>query len=253
MSTRNRSAGNPGRAALLAVTFLIVVYTFAQIGLQAAVPAAQLQAHSDAPLVYIAVTLGHSVWWGRAAALALALSVIALQGVTIVLGARIIYGMASHRVLPPFLANISHRYATPVAASVLVGVLTIGITCVYLLATSVQNAFNLVVNLSGQLFAGFYILTGLATIVYYRRRVFSGVWDGLILGVLPFAAAAFLAWVLVEYLRTTEASQLWAMVGTLAVGVVLMYVARYGLKSPFFAIRRESWSPPGHQPGRHVA
>jgi len=244
---------NPGRAALIVVGFLIILYTFAQIALQAAVSPKQLQAHADAPLVYIATTLGHSVWWGRLAALALALSVVALQGTTIVLGARIIYGMASHRTLPSFLANISHRYSTPVAASVLVGVLAIAITIIYLLATSVQNAFNLVVNLSGQLFAGFYILTGLALVVYYRRLILSSFWNFVILGVLPLGASAFLAWILVEYLKTTDTDQQLAMGGTLLLGVVLAFVARYGLKSPFFKIRREAWAPEGEVPGRHAA
>lgn len=65
----------------------------------------------------------------------------------------------------------------PVAASILVGVLLIGITWVFLLVTSVQGSFNDVVAVAGLLFAIFYILTALATIVYYRRRVFTSAWD----------------------------------------------------------------------------
>ena len=48
-------------------------------------------------------------------ALAIALSVIATTGTGIVLGARIVYGMASYRVLPAFLGTVSRRFATPVA------------------------------------------------------------------------------------------------------------------------------------------
>jgi amino acid transporter len=55
-----------------------------------------------------------------------------------VLTARIVYGMARSRVLPPFLGTVSSRFATPVTASIIVGLLLIGITWVYLLATSVQ-------------------------------------------------------------------------------------------------------------------
>jgi len=78
-------------------------------------------------------------------ALALALSVIATTGTGIVLTARLVYGRASYRTLPTFLANVSRRFSTPVAASVIVGFLIVGLAWVYLLTTSVQGAFNDVV------------------------------------------------------------------------------------------------------------
>jgi amino acid transporter len=106
-----------------------------------------------------------------------------------VLTSRIIYGMASYRTLPGFLATVSRRFATPVAASIVVGLLLIGLTWIYMLANSVQNAFNAVIDVSGLLFGSFYILTALATVVYYRRRVLTSVWDALILGILPVLAA----------------------------------------------------------------
>ena len=100
---------------------------------------------------------------------------------------------------------MSRRFATPVAASILVGVLLIALTWVYLLATSVQNAFNDVIAVTGLLFAIFYIMTALAMIVYYRRRVFGSVRDALILGLLPLGAAGFLGWMLVKSLQTAPA------------------------------------------------
>jgi amino acid transporter len=230
---------NPGRAAILAVALLAVIYTLAQVGLQGVVSPARLQAHSNDALVYVAQALGGS-GWAKMMALALALSVIAATGTSIVLTARIVYGMASYRTLPEFLANVSRRFATPVAASVVVGVLIIVLTAVYLLTTSIQNAFNDVVDLSGQLFAVFYILTALATIVYYRRRVFTSAWDAVVLGILPLAAAGFLAWILAKYLQTAAAPQIWSLAGILIAGVILMLSARFILRSPFFQIQRES-------------
>jgi hypothetical protein len=200
---------NPGRAAILAVALLTVIYTFAQMGLQGAVSPARLQQHSSDALVYVAQALGGG-GWAKVMALALALSVIAATGTSIVLTARIIYGMASRRVLPGFLATVSPRFATPVAASVVTGLLITGLTWVYLLASSVQDAFNEVVDESGQLFAVFYILTALATVAYYRRRILASAWDGLILGLLPLGAAGFLGWILARYLQSAPASQIWS-------------------------------------------
>jgi amino acid transporter len=235
--TRHRRI-NPGRAAMAAVLILIVIYTLAQVGLQGVVSPKKLQANSTSALVYVAQVIGGS-GWAKAMALALALSVIAATGTSIVLTARIVYGMASYRTLPGILANVSRRFSTPVAASVVVGALIMVITVVYLLLTSVQGAFNDVVGLSGQLFATFYILTAIATIVYYRRRILASVWDAVTIGILPLAAAGFLVWILVKYLQSAVAPQLWSIAGIVFVGLVLMLVARFGLRSQFFRIRRE--------------
>ena len=97
---------NPGRAAILAVALVAVIYTLSQVGLQGVVSPARLQAHGPAALVYVASVLGGS-GWAKVMALALALSVIAATGTGIVLTARIIYGMASRQVLPEFLGQVS--------------------------------------------------------------------------------------------------------------------------------------------------
>jgi amino acid transporter len=173
-------------------------------------------------------------------AFALALSVIATTGTGIVLGARVIYGMASHRVLPPFLSNVHHRFSTPVAASLLVGFTLLGLTWVYLLFSSLADAFNNLIALTGLLYAMFYVLTALAAITYYRRRIFSNALDTVILGILPLAAAAWLCWVLVKSLQAAPSAQIWSLVGVVGVGVVLVIAARLFLRSPFFKMRRES-------------
>jgi amino acid transporter len=173
-------------------------------------------------------------------AFSLALSVIATTGVGIVLGARVIYGMASHRVLPPFLSNVHRRFSTPVAASLLVGFTLLGLTWVYLLFSSLADAFNNLIALTGLLYAMFYVLTALAAIAYYRRRIFSNVLDSVILGILPLAAAAWLGWVLVKSLQAAPSAQVWSLIGVVGVGVVLMIASRLFLRSPFFRMRRES-------------
>jgi amino acid transporter len=231
---------NPGRAAILAVVLLSVIYILAQFGLQGVVSQDKLQAHSDSPLVYIGQVLGGSNGWGYVAALAVALSGIATTGTGIVVGARIIYGMAGYRALPEFLANVPRRFSTPAAASIVFGLLVIALGWVYLLATSVEGAFDDVVDMTAVLFGLFYILTALACVVYYRRRVISGAWNAVTLGVLPLAAAAFLCWMVVKYAMEEARAQQWALLGVVVAGLLLMLVAKFVLKSPFFSIGRES-------------
>jgi amino acid transporter len=232
---------NPGRAAIIAVALLTVIYTLSQIGFQGVLSPARLAKASEQGTVLVATAnaLGGG-FWAKAMALSIALSVIATTGTGIVLSARIAYGMASYRALPQFLANISRRYSTPAAASIIAGVLIIVLSAVYYLVTSVQNAFFDVIDVTGLLFSVFYILTALATMVYYRRRVFSGVRDFLTVGLLPLGAAVFLGWILVKSLIGAPAAQVWSFVGIAIAGVVLMFVARFIMRSPFFQIRRES-------------
>src|SRR5580698_2478311 len=230
---------NPGKAAMAAVALLAVVYTLTQVGLQGAVSPAKLQANSDTALVYVAQALGGG-GWAKVMALSLALSVVATTGVGIVLGARVIYGMASHRVLPPFLGNVNRRFSTPVAASILVGLILLGGTWAYLLSTSLANAFDDAIAVTALLYAAFYVLTALAAVVYYWRRVFSNVLDGVILGILPLAAAGFLGWIFVKSLQAAPSPQIWSLVGIVGVGVILMLIARLVLRPQFFHLRRET-------------
>jgi amino acid transporter len=232
---------NPGRAAIIAVALLAVLYTLAQVGLQGGVSPAKLAAASQngTALIAVAQALGGG-GWAKVMALSIALSVIATTGTGIVLSARIAYGMASYRALPAPLGNVSRRFNTPVIASVVVGVLLIAITWIYLLATSVQNAFSDVIDVTGLMFAIFYILTALATIVYYRRRVFGGFTDFIVLGLLPLAAAVFLGWMFEDTVRSVPWAQRWSLIGVIVVGLIFMVGARVISRSPFFRIPRES-------------
>jgi amino acid transporter len=173
-------------------------------------------------------------------ALSIALSADASTGAGIVVTARIVMDMAKRRVLPLSLGVINRRFSTPAIASIVIGLLVVILTWIYLLATSVENAFDDVVAITGLLFLVFYILTALATIVYYRRRLAARPQDGLMLGVLPIASAAFLAWIVVKSLQEAPASQRWSMLGIVLAGVMLMFVARFVLRSDFFGIQRET-------------
>jgi amino acid transporter len=230
-----RRHANPGKAAMIAVGLLAIIYTLAQVGLQGVVTPARLQAHSASALVYVAQALGGG-FWAKMMALSIALSVIATTGTGIVLSSRIVYGMATYRALPGFLSNVSPRFRTPVPASLLIGALLIGLTWVYLLATPVQDAFGDVISITGLLFAIFYILTALAAVV-------STAWNFLILGLLPFGAAGFLAWTFTKSVQAAPAREIWSLVSIVVVGVLLMGSARFIAHSPFFRIRQESDTP----------
>jgi len=236
--TKQRSV-NPGRAAVMAVVLLAIIFTVSEVGLQGVVSPARLQKNSSSALVYVAQALGGG-GWAKVMALALALSVIASTGTGIVVLGRMIYGMARSRVLPPLLARVHTRFSTPAIATIIIGVILIAATWVYLLSSSIANAFTQLIDVTGLLYAAFYILTAMSTMVYFRRRILSNAGDLVLVGILPLGAAIFLVWLLIKSLLAAPAPQLWSVVGIVGVGVLLMLVARFALRSPFFQIQRES-------------
>ncbi len=235
---------NPGRAAVFAVALLVLLYALPQVGMQGVVSPARLQENAASALVFVAQVLGGG-GWAKVMAFALALSVIASTGTGIVITSRIAYGMASHRVLPSLLGNVSRRYATPAIGTIIIAVILIAATWAYLLSTSIATVFSDVVSVTGLLFAAFYTFTALAAVMYYRRRIFTNAWDALLVGILPLAAAVFLAWVVVKSLQTAPPSENWSLVGIIGAGLLLMLVARFVLRSPFFRIPLESAAKEG--------
>jgi amino acid transporter len=236
--TKQRNV-NPGRAAVMAVALLAIIFTVSEVGLQGVVSQARLHKNSSSALVYVAQALGGG-GWAKVMALALALSVIASTGTGIVVLGRMIYGIVRRRVLPPFLASVHSRFSTPAIATIVIGVILIAATWVYLLSSSIANAFIQLIDVTGLLYAAFYILTAMSTMVYFRRRIVSRAGDLVLVGILPLAAAVFLAWLLIKSLLAAPAPQLWSVLGIVVVGVVLMLVAHFGLRSTFFQIERES-------------
>jgi amino acid transporter len=234
---------NPGRAAMLAVAIAGVLFVLAQTGLQGVTSFKNLSNNSTSPLVYIGHLLTGHAFGGQILAFALALSVIAATGVGIVLSARIAYGIASYRALPGALANVSPRFRTPVVATVAASLILLVLGWVYLLTTSVQNVFTYVLNNTGILYATFYCITALAAVIYYRRRVVGSLRDMVTLGILPIAAVVFLGYVAVKSILGAPREQNYSLLGFVVVGFLLILVARFVWHSPFFQIRRESWSP----------
>lgn len=72
------------------------------------------------------------------------------------------------------------------------------------------------------------------------RRLTANLWEAVVLGVLPLAAAGFLGWILVKSLLAAPATQLWSLAGIIIAGLIMMVIARAGLHSSFFQIQRES-------------
>lgn len=236
--TRHR-ATNPGRAAVLAVGVVGFFYVFSQIGLQGVVSPSKLQANGASALVYLGGVL-HGSAGSQVAAFAVALSVVAATLAGIMLTARIAYGMAGYRVLPSFLANVSPRFRTPVAPTLIAGLFLLVVSAVSIYASSVGGAISNVIDVTGWLYGSFYLLTVLAALAYFRRRIFTSLGDAVTVGILALGAVAFLGWAIWNSIAQAPEAVRYSFAGVVAAGILAMLSARFVQHSPFFGLGLES-------------
>jgi amino acid transporter len=112
---------------------------------------------------------------------------------------------------------------------------------VYLLVGSVTSAFSALVAGTGILFTAYYILTLLALIAYYRRRVFSSAGNAVMVGLLPLAAMVFLGWIVYKTMAANATNVNWTLAGIVVVGIVLMALVRMTSSGAhYFTSQRET-------------
>jgi amino acid transporter len=232
---------SPGRAVMLATALLAIIYTLAQVGLQGTVSPKALQAHVSTAMIYSAQAIGGGTW-AKVMALAIALSVVGATGTGIVIVSRLVYGMSSRDVLPRSLSNVSPRFRTPVLASLIAGIAIIAVITVDLLFAGLSNIFSDVVGVSGLLFSIFYVMTGLAMMVYYRSRITASVLDFLTLGLLPIASIALLCWVFVKTITQVPTGEVYTVCGVVGSGIVVMVLMRLIRNPAFFHLEREKYT-----------
>jgi hypothetical protein len=61
----------------------------------------------------------------------------------------------------------------------------------------------------------------------------------------PVAAVVFLAWIAIKSILAAPAAQNYSLLGFVVIGAILIFVARFVLRSPFFQIKRETRTPEG--------
>jgi amino acid transporter len=237
-----RPERNPGVAAMLSVVVLGLFYALLVFSLQGAAPADQLQEHGGDALTFLATALV-GAGWAKFMALAVILSVLGTTQAFLVSAARISFSMGSDRVLPPVFGRVSERFKTPAFATIAFGVFMIVATGLYVLSSSISGAFDVVVSITGVLFATFYAATGLATAIFYRKLARRSVGDLVSTMLLPLAGAVVLAWVAFRSILEFDTNALISLVAVVVLGVAMLLVATLRYRSAFFRLRRESFDP----------
>jgi amino acid transporter len=246
-----RARVNPGRAVVVGVITLGVMYAFYTFAFEGGVSQKALAANGADALAYIAGSVAGSPW-DKVMIAAVLLSIVGATQTALVAGSRIAFAMGQDRVLPPMLGRSHRVHRTPAVATVVFALLTLAVTWVYTLGSaSVEGAFANVVDSVGLMFALFYAATGLAMAVYYRKLAARGVGALLQLALVPLVSAAFLIWVAFKSVpglggwNGSVMHNLYVMIG---LGVVFLLAARFIARSGYFAEPTEAYDPSAAAP-----
>jgi amino acid transporter len=218
----------PGRAGVWSTVVLLVTYLGVATAVLSFAGTAWLAGNADEEEAVFALLSTRVLGgWDWVVLLAVATSAIASTQTTIIPASRTGLSMARRGALPRRFASISPAHRTPDVSTWWVA----GIGVAWYLGVGLisENAlFDSITGLS-LLIALYYALTGLACAVYFRRRLFSGVRNLLLLGVGPLTGAGMLAWLLVLSVRdlsdaeNSYTGQAWLGVGPpLVIGVGVM-------------------------------
>ncbi len=226
----------PGRAAIASVVILAAFYALAVLGLQAAIPPAELAAHAGNALAVIGTALLPGPW-APVLSLAVLTGTLATLQAAVISAARVGFAMARDGVMPALFRRVDPVSGNPRAATLVMSALNLLLLGVALLTGSIADALANVVSSLGLISIVFYALTGAAAVWQQRRTLGRSAGDLLLGGLLPGGGALFMVWVAVESVHsgaTPPAVLAWGL-GSVAVGAaVALLLARVG-RAPFFA------------------
>lgn len=186
------AAENPGRAGIIGMFFLLLLFLVACTSIQMVLTPKELQDNASTTLTAFADKLV-GPQWGSLAILAFLSSTIATLQTTLLPSARTAFSMGRDGMLGEIWARIDPRYNTPAIGTIIMGVISGAIALGSLaLGSSLGAVVTAGVTSIGLLVAFYYALVGISCAVYYRRA-FAGNLKGLILaGVIPVLSALIL-------------------------------------------------------------
>jgi amino acid transporter len=222
MKDSKRSAGLGG---IIGVIIVFALYEIFTVATNLIMPAKSIEANAGDVLS----VLGQLVWpgvGGKVLAIAVMLSTIATLETTLIQVTRTLFAMARERTLPAFLGSIHPRRRTPWLATIAVAIVSLGLFIGSNYIGSLSTVLTDAIDAIGIQIAVYYGLAGLTVVVAYRKILFASVKNFLLIGLWPFAGAAFMFWILGEFVstNTSDAVVLWVGLGGLAIGFIPLVI-----------------------------
>jgi amino acid transporter len=234
--TKDRRNG-PGIAAIISTLLLVVIYVVVSSAAQSYGGTGFLIKNSTDVLTPLGPSVLGSVG-NKLLIIAILFSASASTQTTILPTARTTLSMARWGALPAAFGRVHPRFRTPTLSTLGMGALSIVWTVLLLAFNPSGHVLGDAITALGFMIAFYYGFTGIACVVYFRRRIFRSVKDFLWVGVAPLAGALILFGIFgkafhdysnsgVSYSNPILGIQtpIFIGVGGLIVGIVLMIVA----------------------------
>jgi amino acid transporter len=231
MKDSKRAAGLGG---IIGVVIVFALYEIFTVATNLAMPAKTIQANAADVLA----VLGQLVWpgtGGKLLVIAVMLSTIATLETTLIQVTRTMFAMSRERTLPAFLGRIHPRRQTPWIATIAVAVVSLGLFIGSNYIGSLSTVLTDAIDSIGIQIAVYYGLAGITVVVAYRKILFASAKNFLLIGLWPFVGAAFMFWILGEFVstNTSNAVVIWVGLGGLAIGFIPL-VIYWAKGSPYF-------------------
>ena len=234
MKDSKRSAGIGG---IIGVIIVFALYEIFTIATNLALPAKTIQANAGDVLA----VLGQLVWHGTGGKLmviAVMLSTIATLETTLIQVTRTLFAMSRERTLPQFLGRILPGRQTPWLATIAVAVVSLGLFIGSNYIGSLITILTDAISAIGLQICVYYGLAGVTVVVAFRKVLFRSVKNFVLIGLWPLVGAAFMFWILGEFVatNTSNAVVIWVGLGGLGIGVIPL-VIYWAMGSPYFKQR----------------
>ena len=186
------STENPGRAGIIGMFLLLLLFLVACTSVQMVLTPKELQANAATTLTAFADKLVGNQW-GSLAILAFLSSTIATLQTTLLPSARTAYSMARDGMLGRIWATIDPRWNTPALGTIIMGVISAVLALGSLaLGSSLGAVVTAGVTSIGLLVAFYYGLVGISCAVYYRKALTRNAKGFIFAGVVPVVSALVL-------------------------------------------------------------
>jgi amino acid transporter len=196
------SAENPGRAGIIGMFLLLILFLIASISIQTVLTPKEIQDNSSATLTAFADKLV-GPQWGSLAILAFLSSTVATLQTTLLPSVRTAFSMGRDGMLGPVWAKVHPTWRTPWIGTLLMGGISGVIALVSLKLGGLAAVVNAGVTSIGLLVAFYYGVVGVSCTVYYRHALTKNLKGFIFAGVFPLLSAIVL-FILGGYLIWTD-------------------------------------------------
>ncbi len=239
------STKTPGEACIISMFLLLFIFCLNIVAAQMLIPSSQLAGQGPNLLFYFSEQVGGR-WLGYLMIFAVLASTVADTQTTLLPASRLTLSMARDGVFPPAFKKVQGSFQTPMIGTlILAGLCLFGI---FLRAVSpaINTGYGNLIADIGVLVAFYYGATGIACAWAYRKVMLTNTRFFFVGVLLPFLSGIFCFWVGYEVIKQSGAAASASVLVTMALGVPLIFVARYATHSDFFhcpAIAYDSIEP----------